>query len=334
MTPALRTLLVFTFALTMAQPLCAEPKSAGSYQDEARRYEKSLVARFGLSRDRKAIGMVSEIGARIAKATGSPAIRWKFKLLNSPIVNACAFPDGTIYVFKGLVDAVHHDREELAGVLGHEIGHVKHFHMFLYLAVLALGATLFEGVSGAVRLVYSDWTKAHPDLFTALPITALGMYVFAIFGFLSRKCERQADIFGCKALSCENPHCDGHPSIAGTPFEGQLCPTGIRTFASALRRVAEMGGHSNEALKWRDYPLTQKPVWLFERLVTALNTWQHSTIEKRIRYLERLAAHPEEEVGFQRRVFAGKVALLFVLLAGISALGIEFGWSIFVGDGV
>ena len=58
---------------------------------------------------------------------GRKNITYTFKVLNTEEVNALACPGGYIYVFKGLLDYMPSDAE-LAGVLGHEIGHVVKRH--------------------------------------------------------------------------------------------------------------------------------------------------------------------------------------------------------------
>src|SRR5207302_325305 len=86
-----------------------------------------------------------------------------------------------------------------------------------------------------------------------LPFVAfLGAYIFVVFGFLSRRCERQADVFGCRAVSCGRADCTGHDEgwvldqiRAGSVSDRKghvLCPTGIQTFISALEKVASVNG--------------------------------------------------------------------------------------------
>src|ERR1700737_3124554 len=60
-----------------------------------------------------------------------------------------------------------------------------------------------------------------------LPLFAiLGGDIFVVFGFLSRRCERQADIFGCRAVSCAHGDCPGRgPDRAVPPG---LQPLGVR----------------------------------------------------------------------------------------------------------
>ena len=132
--------------------------------------------------------------------------------------------------------------DELDGVLGHEIGHAKHGHLWYYLTFLILSiavlASSFVYLGDAldnsgvkIPAEYAGWLVL-PPVFVAF------VYLFVVFGFLSRRCERQADIYGCKAVSCGNPDCTGHDENTVYPTGGVcLCPTGIRTFARGLDRV-------------------------------------------------------------------------------------------------
>jgi predicted Zn-dependent protease len=70
---------------------------------------------------------VNAIGQRLAKASERPELPWSFAVIDEPAVNAFALPGGFIYLTRGIL-AFLHDEDELAGVLGHEIGHVTARH--------------------------------------------------------------------------------------------------------------------------------------------------------------------------------------------------------------
>jgi Zn-dependent protease with chaperone function len=198
--------------------------------------------------------------------------------------------------------------EEIDAVFGHEIGHVKHHHMLYYLGFLMLSLALlwvmWSWVAQAVPFAGQVETALQ-----ALPLVVmLGTYIFLVFGFLSRRCERQADIYGCRAVSCPRPDCSGHDD--DTPLAargGSLCPTGIRTFIEALEKVARLNGISRD-----------RPGWL--------QSWQHSTIARRVEFLQTILANPALERRFQRRVAAVKWALLLGLGAALVLL-ITLGWK-------
>lgn len=70
---------------------------------------------------------INGIGDTIASRTSRSDLDWQFFVVNSHQVNAFALPGGYIYVNRGLIESA--DRfDQLAGVLGHEIGHVIQRH--------------------------------------------------------------------------------------------------------------------------------------------------------------------------------------------------------------
>jgi STE24 endopeptidase len=187
--------------------------------------------------------------------------------------------------------------EEVEAVFGHEIGHVKHHHMLYYLIFLLTSIA----VLGLVLIPWQDELGSLlslqnlPHLSVLPAIVALGLYLFLVFGFLSRRCERQADIYGCRAVSCGEAFCAGHTSEQTLPERTKvLCTTGILTFIQALEKVALLNGIS------RDRP-------------GFLQSWQHSTIARRVDFLKSILRDPQAEPRFQRRVFLVKCAVFAVL---------------------
>ncbi|MEM1278406.1 MAG: M48 family metalloprotease, partial [Pseudomonadota bacterium] len=91
-------------------------------------YHPQIMAQYGGAYDNQRLaGYVNEIGRKLAAVSEQPQARWTFTVLDTPIVNAFALPGGYIYVTRGLV-ALADDEAELAGVIGHEIGHVTAGH--------------------------------------------------------------------------------------------------------------------------------------------------------------------------------------------------------------
>lgn len=70
---------------------------------------------------------VADLGHQLATMSHRPNLPWKFTVVDSPAVNAFALPGGYIYLTRGIL-AYLGDEAELAGVLGHEIGHVTARH--------------------------------------------------------------------------------------------------------------------------------------------------------------------------------------------------------------
>jgi len=75
-------------------------------------------------------GYVTEIGLKLAAQTESdnPTLPWTFTVLNSDIVNAFALPGGQIFISRGLLRRMTNEAQ-VAGVLGHEVGHVTARHI-------------------------------------------------------------------------------------------------------------------------------------------------------------------------------------------------------------
>lgn len=91
----------------------------------------SMVAEYGGAVSNAALrSYVSDIGNRLAAKTeaDNPTLPWEFTLLDSAEINAFAMPGGKVFVARGLVEKMTNEAQ-LAGVIGHEIGHVTARHI-------------------------------------------------------------------------------------------------------------------------------------------------------------------------------------------------------------
>jgi predicted Zn-dependent protease len=96
--------------------------------EAGREQNPEVLAAFGGAYDNPAVqAYVNEVGQKLAAPSDRRGIRFTFTVLDTPIVNALAIPGGYIYVTRGLLALVN-DESELAGVLGHEVGHVAARH--------------------------------------------------------------------------------------------------------------------------------------------------------------------------------------------------------------
>ena len=88
--------------------------------------DEEIVASMGLYDDSMQ-SYIQELGESLASTSERPGLPWTFRVVDDPIVNAFALPGGYIYITRGIM--AHMNSEvELAGVVGHEIGHVAARH--------------------------------------------------------------------------------------------------------------------------------------------------------------------------------------------------------------
>jgi predicted Zn-dependent protease len=83
--------------------------------------------RFGVVQDPAIHKYVTLLGMTLARQSERPNLNWTFVVLDTDGVNAFASPGGLVHITRGALGLAKSEAE-LAGVLGHEIGHVAHKH--------------------------------------------------------------------------------------------------------------------------------------------------------------------------------------------------------------
>jgi predicted Zn-dependent protease len=101
--------------------------SRGQEMEMGRAADPAIISEYGLYDDPKVAAYVDSVGQRLGKVSHLPTMVWHFRLLDSPVVNAFALPGGYIYITRGILGQLNSEAQ-LAGVLGHEIGHVTARH--------------------------------------------------------------------------------------------------------------------------------------------------------------------------------------------------------------
>lgn len=145
---------------------------AGS-EAEARRAERAVGRdlavrmrdRLGIHDDPRDLGLVEEIGHSLVARLRNRDWRFSFEPLREGGANAVALPGGFVFVTRGLLDGCGRDRDELAFVLAHEIGHVVRGHALERVAsrpalagvIRALPAAgLLGGLAGRTGLAFLE----------------------------------------------------------------------------------------------------------------------------------------------------------------------------------
>nr|WP_326915207.1 M48 family metalloprotease [Sphingopyxis chilensis] len=167
-----------------------------------------LLQEFGGAYSGPQAAYVNRVGQNIAVQSGlsrSPS-DFTVTLLNSPVNNAFAIPGGYIYVTRQLM-ALMNDEAELAGVLGHEVGHVAAQHSKKRQSAATRNTIL--GVLGAVLGgAIGDNGGLLGGLGGLLQNNAMKVAQLATLGF-SRSQELQADQLGVQYL-----HSAGYDPLA------------------------------------------------------------------------------------------------------------------------
>jgi beta-barrel assembly-enhancing protease len=104
----------------------------GGYSEEeeiaiGRQIAGNLLGTAPLVKDRALQKYINDVGRWIASQSERPDLPWHFGVIQSDDINAFAIPGGYVYVTHGLYRLLASEAD-LAGVLGHEIGHVVRKH--------------------------------------------------------------------------------------------------------------------------------------------------------------------------------------------------------------
>jgi predicted Zn-dependent protease len=221
--------LAFSLALLAVLAACATNPVTGrrqlSFMSEAQEIsianesDPQIKEEMGVYNDPELQRYVSEMGWKLAKASERPNLPWRFTIVDVPAVNAFAVPGGAIYVTRGIMPFLDSEAE-LAGVLGHEIGHVTARHS---------AQQYTKQITGQVGLLALGIFVPAARPFGDLAAQALGV-LFLKYG---RDDELQADGLGAR-------------------YESSLGwdPAGVPAFLSTLGRLDEAAGDRRGVPNW------------------------------------------------------------------------------------
>lgn len=234
--------------------------------------------------------------------------RTHFTLVNAAVMGVV--PQVRYILLSDLLLETMDDRQ-VEAVFAHEVGHVVHRHMAWYvlfivvfmLAAQGLGDALTPFAEAARFPAWLPW-----DLVAGL-VTMAGFVL--VFGSLSRRFERQADVFAARSLAPE--------LVPVHPRERHVDDYGAELFNSALTRLARVnniplglidrGGPTGRAATFR------RSVHGF-RQKTA--NWWHGSIQSRMAYLRGLSTHPDHTSRFDRQMCGIRLALVCAFCAGVA----------------
>ena len=187
---------------------------------------------YGDFEDRALQAYVESVARPLAAVSERPGLPWTFRVVDDPQVNAFALPGGYVYVTRGIL-AHMNSEAELAGVLGHEIGHVTARH-----SASAQSKQMLGMVGLGVGMILSPTLRQGGDALSQ----AFGL-VFLKFG---RDQESQADQLGLRYIVRKdyNPEgmldvfrtLDGVSSAGGS----DRLPNWLSTHPAPPNRLADM----------------------------------------------------------------------------------------------
>jgi STE24 endopeptidase len=213
------------------------------------------------------------------------------------------------------------DDQKIEAVYGHEAGHVRRHHL-LYLLLFAL-------ISGCLVTLFSvqvqrGLTSTQYSWAVALGAGVLVAKWGVLFGWISRRFERQADVYGARALVLTGLPCFQSCALHGpsgadaplTPATVQappppppqdvldartpLCRSAAAVYAAALQEVAILNGMPPES-----------------------GSWRHGSIAERAATVQRYAADPAALRRFERSATRMMRVILAVAVVASAAVVIE-----------
>ncbi len=193
------------------------------------------------------------------------------------------------------------DDEEIEAVFGHEAGHVHHWHL-PYFGLFAL-ASMY--VTGGILIMFQlmlqqRGVRADGILQLVGLAILLALWLFG-FGWISRRFERQADLFGVRCVTPDVRQCLNRCPVHGQPPSAGVCVTAANLFGRTLSKIAGLNGIPRSAPSWR-----------------------HGSIESRCRLIELFAADIGAVQRFDRQLVLLKAGLIAASLVGTIAAGMIY----------
>ena len=148
---------------------------------------------------------IDQLGQHLANYSQRKNITYHFKVVDTEAVNAFAVPGGYLYVNIGLIRAAENE-SELAGVIGHEIGHVVGKHGMKQM-------TRQLGLAAVAQLALGEDQSKLEQMVAGLAATG-------VLTKYSRDAEREADIYAVQEM-----------------YDAGIDPEGMATFFEKLRNL-------------------------------------------------------------------------------------------------
>ena len=216
----------------------AQEKQIG--EEESKKVEKEM----GLFEDPALTGYLDMLGQRLAKESPRQDISYRFHIVDMHEPNAFALPGGYVYVTRGLLVLANME-DEMAGVVGHEIGHVAARHTVQRISrqgPFALVTNLAAGVTGTFVPLVGNIVGGVGNLAQSL-----------VFSPYSRSQETQADEVGQEMAAKAGWDPAGLPAFLNTLgreeallYDGRRRPSFFDSHPATPHRVEKTTKYAKE----------------------------------------------------------------------------------------
>lgn len=209
-----------------------------------------------------------------------------------------------ILVSDALLESM--DDEEIEAVFAHEAGHVQHWHL-PYFGVFTIVSMYVAG--GVMHLLFwidhlmGERFEIDNAMLQLSALTSLLLMWLFGFAWLSRKFERQADLYGVRCITPDIERCVPSCPVHGSVARSCICVAAANIFGRTLSRIADLNGIPRDAPSWR-----------------------HGSIESRCRLIETFVIDESALRQFDRKVYRIKIGLVVCAVVGsVLAVAIYYG---------
>ena len=146
----------------------------------------------GIFQDELLQAYVDEVGKELSSFSHRPNLPYEFNVVNSSTINAYALPGGKISITRGLLSKLETE-DQLAGILGHEIGHIAARHSASQMSRQVLTSAAMAGFGAFL----SAGDVKNRKLYTMSSSMAAGLLLLKY----SRIQETQSDYLGLEYMA-------------------------------------------------------------------------------------------------------------------------------------